>query len=542
MAHFKHKLGEGLRELSIKADVTNISEQRVKFDDIEQNAYVVSVDPMIHFHSCTKPPELAPKVFHVMLNAGLLVGFLAGFVTLFVGGELFNQIITGGFAGAVVGVLMLAICRRIGDAGIAFCFTYIEFVAERLFKFYIFPRVFGVIYKLNSGTTVGAVIGAFVGLSLIARISNKIIAKSTFAICIALGALVGMASGMDGETALRDMSGAIIIVGSIAIVLKVFDITTFNTEVVGRAVRGITGRNDEISTAAFIGIFIGALFTYYHTTSIGILIVAVAEAISLRGSYGTFDNLCSNIFKGANSKQVIFFTTTSLLGLCPRYIISSTFTLGGILTAIAHNNTLIDMLHYWAGNRIVGAITRYTQRAIQISQAYVRTIDQSIVLGVVGAVYGSCFGITADLMARDMLVGATWGAILGAIAGVVSGMITAIATAVFWGIAFILTSISLTSARKSKTTVVIMISAISGLIGSILSGYFTSITMAVCLLIGLTFSLATAASLVAITYIARRYLTDRVYIAKVVSKFGTAIGHRDQNNWTQYRITKTTSV
>ena len=77
--------------------ITNISKQHVKCDHIEQNAYVVSVDPMIHFHYPTKPPKLAPKVFHVMLNAGLLVGFLAGFVTLFVGGELFNQIITGGF-------------------------------------------------------------------------------------------------------------------------------------------------------------------------------------------------------------------------------------------------------------------------------------------------------------------------------------------------------------------------------------------------------------------------------------------------------------
>ena len=240
MAHFKHKLGEGLRESSIQADVTNIREQHVKCDHIEQNAYVVSVDPMIHFHCPTKLPELTPKAFHVMLNAGLLVGFLAGFVTLFVGGELFNQIITGGFAGAVVGVLTPAICRRIGNAGIAFCFTYTEFVAEKLFKFYILPRVFGAIYKLNSGTTVGAVIGAFVGLSLIARISNKTIAKATFAICMALGALVGMASGMDGETALRDISGAIILSGSIAIVLKVFDITTFNTEVVGRAVRVIT--------------------------------------------------------------------------------------------------------------------------------------------------------------------------------------------------------------------------------------------------------------------------------------------------------------
>ena len=213
---------------------------------------------------------------------------------------------------------------------------------------------------------------------------------------------------------------------------------------------------------------------------------------------------------------------------------------GGYLLAVVVNI---------AGDRlVVGAVTRFTERMIQIiavigeiGRALARAVDQAIILGAIGAIFGAFLGLGTDELVSGRLAGTCWGGIFGAITGTAGGAVVVATTAIR---SIAIPIVVKFSAKDIKA--IIVISAIGGFFGGVVGGCFMS-SMVTGGLIGLAFSIGTAAILIIALCIARRHhvtviQTNLIPLMKFVNKFGTVIGlytfQGGLNNWVQYKIAK----
>ena len=228
----------------------------------------------------------------------------------------------------------------------------------------------------------------------------------------------------------------------------------------------------------------------------------------------------------------------------PESVVRSVFE--AIAGAAVGGYLLLAVVYIMADDRLVVGLATSQLQAVQIIATIIiklkahlaRIVDKSIILGTIGAVFGTSIALGADIMVEGRLAGAAVGAILGAVTGTGSGTVTVIVTAIVREIA--IPTIALCTERQTKAFIVI--TAIGGFIGGVIGGYFTSNIVPGCL-VGFTFSIATAASFVAVKYIARRQHFESVErsisvpLTVLVNNFGTAIGQGSRNKWIQYRIT-----
>ena len=425
--------------------VTDFIEDNIKFDRIKSakgivtQSYTVSVNLNANLCSATKhhyytatdivsDTKLSIGILYVGIITGLLTGFIGGFVAGLVSGEdKTNQAITGGLIGVIMGIVTTIVavykCRKglLDDI-----VNYARIFVEGPFVVVSVPKVIGVITSMiNSGAAVGVIGGTFIG-SLFASLrvsNNKALKAAIFDVCIAFGAIVGIASGVDGETALsRAMLVAIIIVGIIAIVAMIS-----TTGALGKsAVKIVAGIRDDVK-AALVGIFIGALaILTYHSASIGVVIGAFIGAIAWRALCETFDDWNSNFFKIVNGGQIIAF----LFGL---YITTSKPDNAGIFGAIigtilagCNANIMfpaqfpdicsIDMFHYSAKFVALAGVLGSVHAVISFKpvidsldlqtdtpQHVLGQITTSVVVAFAGAAVGGC--LIAILMKNKCFVG-----------------------------------------------------------------------------------------------------------------------------------------
>ena len=380
-------------EISLQAIPTadSIIEQSVKFDQVKEidsltnmQSFIVSIKPDMLFYYATEAKlghhattvikrKLAAGILYVGLIAGLIAGFVTGLIAGLVVGKNINQMIIGGLAGAIIGIVTVnvhnIICIKGGiDISISFCISSARFLAVRLFVVVLVPSVVTIFDNINSEAAMGATGGAFIG-SLIARASNKnvsSIAKPTV-FAITLGALIGMIVGIASETLFGTIMGAII-AGTVTMAfdkLEAFITTVFTTGILGEILTTVPGiiTVDDFK-AAITGMCIGAFMrtsagtfilgvVINHITEItigntiehqavyvdsGVVVGAVATAIIVRARFGAINDYLD--FKKPNAIQSFTFISIVFAYVSFRYI-SKVFgegicgIVGGIFLAAA---------------------------------------------------------------------------------------------------------------------------------------------------------------------------------------------------------------
>ena len=428
--------------------------------------------------------------------------------------------------GAAAGTILGSILGAIIAGMVAVAYEKLEAVVRTILTTGTFDEIVkfvaGIFATVERDDIKAMIVGIFIGIILISRLTGNGIFIGAVA-----GAVSYRASNYEmhvGNPMLEqvdDITATSIVY--VVILAFIWLCLVYFCTVIGVGASGAAG---GIVFAAYIGIFFAQL--------------GIPDMFRYRAKFAALAGFIGGGY------AILFYSSAirrfSVEAMIPEQIVGSMIlaiagaAVGGYLFIVVMNR---------ADDRLVaiGAVTRFLNRAIQIIAAiikagralYSRIVDQSIVLGAIGALVGGVTAFGVDLIIEGRLAGAAVGAVWGAVAGTSGGAVTIIATVLVREIAIP----TVASCTNQEIKAIITSTAISGFIGGVIGGHLTS-NVVVGGLIGLIFSVVNAVSLIAITYIARRHRIILVPLTDIVNKFGTAKGQGNLNDWTQYTITTAT--